>query len=115
MTDLTGNIGAEISGIQLSKLSDKGKDELARFVAEKKVVAFRDQDFGDIPIPEALEFVGYFGRHHIHPTSGAPAGFPEVHLVHRGAEDNTLKAYFSENTNVSSMVRTSVEFSIRMS
>jgi sulfonate dioxygenase len=38
VTDLTGNIGAEVRGVQLSKLTDKGKDELARFVAEKKVV-----------------------------------------------------------------------------
>jgi sulfonate dioxygenase len=38
VTDLTGNIGAEVRGVQLSTLSDKGKDELARFVAEKKVV-----------------------------------------------------------------------------
>jgi sulfonate dioxygenase len=99
VTDLTANIGAEISGILLSTLSNAGKDELARFVAEKKVVAFRDQDFADIPIQDALEFGGYFGRHHIHPTSGAPAGFPEIHLVHRGADDKSLKQYFSENNN----------------
>jgi hypothetical protein len=36
--DLTANIGAEIRGVQLSKLTDKGKDELALFVAQKKVV-----------------------------------------------------------------------------
>lgn len=36
--DLTANIGAEVHGIQLSKLDDKGKDELALFVAQKKVV-----------------------------------------------------------------------------
>jgi len=36
--DLTANIGAEVRGVQLSKLTDKGKDELALFVAQKKVV-----------------------------------------------------------------------------
>ena len=36
--DLTANIGAEVKGVQLSKLTDKGKDELALFVAQKKVV-----------------------------------------------------------------------------
>ena len=52
--ELTANIGAEVSGVQLSKLSNAGKDELALFVAQHKVVAFRDQDFADLPIQEAL-------------------------------------------------------------
>ena len=38
VTDLTSNIGAEVEGIQLSQLNDAGKDELALFVAQKKVV-----------------------------------------------------------------------------
>ena len=38
MTDITPILGAEVHGIQLSKLSNKGKDELALFVAQKKVV-----------------------------------------------------------------------------
>lgn len=36
--DLTANIGAEVKGVQLSKLNKAGKDELALFVAQKKVV-----------------------------------------------------------------------------
>ncbi|KAF2808772.1 alpha-ketoglutarate-dependent taurine dioxygenase [Mytilinidion resinicola] len=99
VSELTSNIGAEVEGVQLSKLSDKGKDELALFVAQKKVVAFRNQDFADLPIQDALNYGGYFGRHHIHPTSGAPKGFPEVHLVHRGAEDTTARDFFETRTN----------------
>jgi alpha-ketoglutarate-dependent taurine dioxygenase len=76
VADLTANIGAEVHGVQLSKLTDAGKDELALFVAQKKVVAFREQDFADLPIQDALNIGGYFGRHHIHPTSGAPEGYP---------------------------------------
>jgi sulfonate dioxygenase len=38
VTELTANIGAEVRGVQLSKLKDKGKDELALLVAQKKVV-----------------------------------------------------------------------------
>jgi taurine dioxygenase/sulfonate dioxygenase len=80
---LTPTIGSEVTGVQLSKLTAAGKDQLALLVAQRKVVAFRDQDFADLPIQEALDFGGYFGRHHIHPTSGAPEGYPEIHLVHR--------------------------------
>lgn len=36
--ELTANIGAEVKGIQLSKLDKAGRDELALFVAQKKVV-----------------------------------------------------------------------------
>jgi sulfonate dioxygenase len=96
---LTGNIGAEVTGVQLSKLSNAGKDELARFVAEKKVVAFRTQDFADLPIQEALDFAEYYGPSHIHPASGAPKGYPGVHLVHRSALDTTAKEFFQERTN----------------
>ncbi len=95
-TDLTGNTGTEIRGIQLSNLNDAEKDELALFVAEKKVVVFRDQDFADLPIEDALTFGGYFGRHHIHPTSGAPKGYPEVHLVYRETSDPTVQDVFEE-------------------
>lgn len=38
VADLCANIGAEVKGVQLSKLSKAGKDELALFVAQKKVV-----------------------------------------------------------------------------
>ncbi|VBB76726.1 Putative Alpha-ketoglutarate-dependent sulfonate dioxygenase [Podospora comata] len=99
VTHLTPTIGTEVKGIQLSTLSDAGKDELARFVAERKVVAFRDQDFRDLSIEQALEFGGYFGRHHIHPTSGAPEGYPEIHLVHRGAGDNSVDKFFANRTS----------------
>jgi len=99
VAELTANIGAEVTGVQLSKLTKEGKDELALFVAQRKVVAFRDQDFADLPIQDALDFGGYFGRHHIHPTSGGPQGYPEVHLVHRGADDTTAKDFFEERTN----------------
>lgn len=96
ITHITPTGGSEVRGIQLSKLNSAGKDQLARLVAERKVVAFRDQDFADLPISEALEFGGYFGRHHIHPTSGSPEGYPEIHLVHRAAGDSAaIDEYFS--------------------
>ncbi|KAL9620911.1 MAG: hypothetical protein Q9160_004564 [Pyrenula sp. 1 TL-2023] len=99
VSDITASIGAEVKGLQLSQLSDAGKDQLALFVAQKKVVAFRDQDFASLPIPDALKYAEYFGRHHIHPASGAPTGHPEVHVVHRGAEDTTAKDFFETRTN----------------
>ncbi|KIW57097.1 hypothetical protein PV05_05696 [Exophiala xenobiotica] len=99
LEDITASIGAEVTGVQLSQLNDKGKDELALLVAQKKVVAFRDQDFASLPIEKALEFGRYFGRLHIHPASGAPKGYPEVHLVHRGADDKSFLEFLNNRTN----------------
>ncbi|KAI9744641.1 MAG: hypothetical protein M1818_002170 [Claussenomyces sp. TS43310] len=98
---LTPSIGSEVTGVQLSKLNAAGKDQLALLIAQRKVVAFRDQDFADLPIKEALEFGGYFGRHHIHPASGNPDGYPEIHLVHRYGSSSELEAiYRDRNTTV---------------
>ncbi|KAK8128732.1 hypothetical protein PG984_009840 [Apiospora sp. TS-2023a] len=98
-TKITPLAGTEIRGVQLSSLTAAGKDQLARFVAERKVVAFRDQDFKDLPIQDALDFGGYFGRHHIHPASGAPKGYPEIHLVHRGEGDESSKQFYASRTS----------------
>lgn len=91
-----------MTGVQLSKLSDAGKDQLALLVAQRKVVAFRDQDLASLPIQEALDFGGYFGRHHIHPTSGSPEGFPELHIVHRYGSNGEFDNFFAgRNSSVS--------------
>ncbi|KAH0562177.1 hypothetical protein GP486_003130 [Trichoglossum hirsutum] len=94
-TDLTPSMGSEISGVQLSSLSNAGKDQLALFVAQRKVVAFRNQDFAELPIQEALDFCKYFGRLNIHPTTGSPKGYPEVHIVHVGAGHDAVKKVFT--------------------
>ncbi|KAI2638233.1 hypothetical protein GGS21DRAFT_488933 [Xylaria nigripes] len=99
VSEITPVMGTEIRGVQLSSLSDAGKDQLARFVAERKLVVFKNQDFKDLSIPDALKFGGYFGRHHIHPASGAPEGYPEVHLVHRGAGDDMADQYFGNRVS----------------
>jgi len=99
INDITASIGAEVHGVQLTSLSNKGKDQLALLVAQKKCVAFRDQNFADLPIEEALEYGRYFGRLHMHPASGAPKGYPEVHLVHRSAGDTSAQEFFATRTN----------------
>ncbi|KAL5042660.1 hypothetical protein BDW71DRAFT_200418 [Aspergillus fruticulosus] len=95
--DLTPTIGSEVSGIQSSQLSKEGKDQLALFVAQRKVVVFCNQDFAHLPIDKALEFGGYFGRHHIHQASGASKGYPEIHLVYRGADDTRGADFLAEH------------------
>ena len=92
-------IGSKITGIQLSSLNNAGRDQLALLCAQRKVLVFRDQDFADVPIDEALDFGRYFGRLHIHPSSATPAGYPEVHIVHRGADDQTAPRFWTGRTS----------------
>lgn len=99
ITDMTPTIGSEIIGIQLSKLNSTAKDQLALLVAKRKLVIFLDQDFKDLPVEEALDFASYFGRPYIHLTSGSPAGFPQIHLVHRGAGDQGAKTFMVNRTS----------------
>jgi len=84
ITNLTPQIGTEVDGVQLLDLSDDGKDQLALFVAQRRVVAFRNQlDFIDAGTEAYKEWGRYFGSLHIHPVSGHPEGVPEIHLVYR--------------------------------
>ena len=58
---LSPKLGSVITGIQLSQLSDAAKNDLSRFVAERGVVVFRDQDFNQGGPQAAVEFAQYFG------------------------------------------------------
>ena len=60
--DYTPKIGTEIHGVNLAKLSDPQKDDLARLIAIRGVVFFRQQDDFDV---EAQRNLGrYYGEPH---------------------------------------------------
>ncbi|OBA20152.1 TauD-domain-containing protein [Metschnikowia bicuspidata var. bicuspidata NRRL YB-4993] len=96
---VTPKLGTEIKGVQISLLDAKGKDELALLVAERGVVIFRDQDFAEKGPKFAVEYGEHFGRLHIHPTSGAPLGHPELHVTYRRADPTEFDRVFSQRTS----------------
>ncbi|KAG2028491.1 hypothetical protein BDR03DRAFT_1077876, partial [Suillus americanus] len=97
ISHLSPFLGTEISGVQISQLSEEGLDELALYAAERKVLIFRDQDFKDIGPDKQIEIAKCgtlrlrFGRIQRHPTSGNVKGYPEFHVVYRGTEHDRLK------------------------
>lgn len=95
---ITPKLGAEVDGIQLSKLDDKGKDELALYVAQRGVVVFRNQDFADQGPQFSVDYGKHFGRLHIHPTSGSPKEQPELHITYRRADPGEFDRVFSKTT-----------------
>lgn len=96
-SQLTPKFGNEIKGVQLSELTDAGKDELALLVAQRGLLVFRDQDLKDKGVKFNYDFGEYFGPLHVHQASGAPRDYPEIHLVYRSTDSKPTETYFSRH------------------
>ncbi|SCU96601.1 LADA_0H01772g1_1 [Lachancea dasiensis] len=96
---ITPKLGSEITGVQLSQLSDAGKDELALLVAQRGVVVFREQDFAQYGPKFATEYGRHFGKLHVHQTSGAPKGHDELHITFRRPDRKEFNRVFNDNTS----------------
>ncbi|EIW81856.1 TauD-domain-containing protein [Coniophora puteana RWD-64-598 SS2] len=93
VVQLTPRLGTEVRGVNLLKLGNDGRDQLALEVARRGLVVFRGQEeFIDAGPESYLEWGRYFGRLHIHPTSGHPKNYPEFHLVYKdgNSDFNTI-------------------------
>ncbi|KAM6498001.1 TauD domain containing protein [Amanita muscaria] len=89
VVDLTPHLGTEVVGINLAELDSDGRDQVALEVARRGFLVFRNQqDFIDRGPDFYLQWGSHFGRLHIHPTSGHPRGYPEIHLVYRASDSN---------------------------
>ena len=93
--DYNPKIGTEVHGIDLANLSDAQKKDLARLIATRGVVFFRNQkNFG---IDEQRELGQYFGELHKHATTGVPRreGLEDVHVIYTGEASPDLRALFT--------------------
>ena len=95
---LTPGTGSLITGIQLSGLTRQAKDEVALFVAQRKVVAFRSQDFKNLPIASIVDFCKYFGPLVIFPLGPYLPDRPEIHIAHNSVDDTRLRDSYSSRT-----------------
>lgn len=93
--DYTPKIGTEISGVRLSQLTDAQKNDLARLIATRGVVFFRNQD--DFDIDAQRELGQYFGTLHKHATTAVPQreGLEDVHVVYAGENSKEMRAVFT--------------------
>ncbi len=62
VVDYNPKIGTEVSGVRLAHLTDAQKNDLARLIATRGVVFFRNQD--DFDIEAQRELGKYFGTLH---------------------------------------------------
>lgn len=105
-------IGTIAEGLQLSNLSDKAKDELALLIAERKVVAFPNQDLIDAGPAAQEEFMKYFGKLNYQPVSGTVRGHPGFHIIHRDGNKEDI-ARFMEARLTSCLWHQDVSYEIQ--
>lgn len=93
--DYNPKIGTEIDGINLAKLTDTQKDDLARLISTRGVVFFRNQT--DLDIDAQRELGQYFGHLHKHATTAAPrrGGLDDIHVVYTDEKSKNQRANFS--------------------
>lgn len=92
------HLGSIVEGVQLSQLSDAAKDELALLIAERKVVAFPDQDLIDMGPARQQEFMRHFGKPNYQPVSGTVRGFPGFHIIHRDGNKEEIAQFLEQRT-----------------
>lgn len=93
--DYNPKIGTEINGINLAKLTDAQKDDLARLISIRGVVFFRNQT--DLDIDAQRELGQYFGQLHKHATTSVPrrGGLDDVHVVYTDEKSKDQRANFA--------------------
>ncbi|KAH0355101.1 TauD-domain-containing protein, partial [Aureobasidium melanogenum] len=102
--DYNPKIGTEVSGIDLGNLSDAQKNDIARLIATRGVVFFRNQKNFDIE--KQRELGAYFGTLHKHATTSVPKqqGLEDVHVVFadgaRGARNHIFSPSFLWHSDV---------------
>ncbi|BDD62277.1 hypothetical protein MPDQ_006704 [Monascus purpureus] len=93
--DYTPKIGTEVHGVNLAKLTDAQKDDLALLIAIRGVVFFRQQD--DFDIDAQRELGGYYGQLHKHATTAVPRrkDLTDVHVVYTADNSQDQRALFT--------------------
>jgi len=98
VTEIQPQIGTILEGVQLSELSTAAKDELALLVAERRVVAFPNQDLIDAGPAAQSEFMSHFGKPNYQPVSGTVRGFPGFHIIHRDGNREEISRFLEQRT-----------------
>lgn len=93
--DYNPKIGTEIYGVNLAKLADAQKDDLARLIATRGVVFFRNQI--DLDIDAQRQLGQYFGKLHKHATTSVPrrGDLDDVHVVYTDEQSKDQRGMFS--------------------
>jgi sulfonate dioxygenase len=98
LQDIQPGLGTIVPGVQLSELSEKGKDEVAWLVAKRKIVAFPDQDLIDAGFEAQENFMKHFGKLNYQPVSGTIKDHPAFHVIHRDGNKDEIDRFFAKKS-----------------
>lgn len=93
---ITPGLGSYVSGLQLNKLSDAAKDELAYLITQRKVLAFEDQDLIDDGPAAQQDFMNYYGKLNYQPVSASIKGHPGFHIIQRDGNKEELSRFLEQ-------------------
>ena len=87
ISPLSGNIGAEVSGVRLGDLDAATFEEVARALWAHQVLVFRGQD---IDSEQHIAFGRRFGELHVHPAFSGVDRHPEILLIKNEGKAETI-------------------------
>jgi sulfonate dioxygenase len=95
IVDYNPKIGTEVSGVDLANLTDAQKNDIARLIATRGVVFFRNQK--NLTIEKQLELGAYLGKVHSHATTSVPkrGDLDNVHVVYTDENSKDQRALFT--------------------
>jgi sulfonate dioxygenase len=98
IVDYNPKIGTEVHGVDLTTLTDAQKNDIARLIAIRGVVFFRDQK--NLTIEKQRELGAYFGILHKHGTTGVPkrGDLDDVHVGYTDENSKDQRAAFTPTT-----------------
>ena len=97
---VTPRMGTILTGLKLEKLCQKGKDELALLISERKFVVLREQlDFLKSGPQFQSDFMSYFGKLSYQPVSAAIKGFSQFHIIHRDNNEADIARFLSRKSS----------------
>jgi taurine dioxygenase len=91
VTPITPIIGAEVTGADLTNLTDETFASLRSAFTEYSVLIFRDQP--ELTPEQQVTFAKRFGPLHTHPAAPTLADHPEVFVIHAHAESKVANGH----------------------
>lgn len=96
--DIQPKMGTIVRGLQLTGLGPDEKNQLARLVAERKVVVFEDQDFVDAGPAFQESWMRHFGKLNYQPVSGSIKGHPAFQINQRAGNKDEIDRFLEQHT-----------------
>ena len=81
---ITATLGAEVTGVDLARVSDDELETIRKLWLEHKVLVVRDQP---ISVEEHIAFGRRFGELEVHPFATGREGYPEIVKIKSNAEN----------------------------